>query len=61
MTDWVQWHTRYDHPGSSLARRLIVVRRRLEEALAVRLLDRSTRTVELTRVGRELAQTFDGF
>jgi DNA-binding transcriptional LysR family regulator len=37
---------------------LTVQIRRLEEALAVRLLDRSTRTVELTRVGRELAPVF---
>src|SRR3954447_3084899 len=34
---------------------LTVQIRRLEEALGVRLLDRNTRTVELTRVGRELA------
>jgi DNA-binding transcriptional LysR family regulator len=34
---------------------LTVQIRRLEDALAVRLLDRNTRTVELTRVGRELA------
>src|SRR3954449_6785556 len=37
---------------------LTVQIRRLEEALAVRLLDRNTRTVELTRVGRELAPVF---
>jgi DNA-binding transcriptional LysR family regulator len=37
---------------------LTVQIRRLEEALAVRLLDRSTRTVELTRAGRELAPVF---
>jgi DNA-binding transcriptional LysR family regulator len=34
---------------------LTVQIRRLEEALGVKLLDRNTRTVELTRVGRELA------
>ena len=37
---------------------LTVQIRRLEDALAVRLLDRNTRTVELTRVGRELAPVF---
>src|SRR5919202_6490375 len=37
---------------------LTVQIRRLEEALGVRLLDRNTRTVELTRVGRELAPVF---
>src|SRR3954465_13111380 len=34
---------------------LTVQIRRLEEALGVKLLDRNSRTVELTRVGRELA------
>jgi DNA-binding transcriptional LysR family regulator len=37
---------------------LTVQIRRLEEALAVRLLDRNTRAVELTRVGRELVPVF---
>src|SRR3954454_9434754 len=37
---------------------LTVEIRRLEDALAVRLLDRNTRTVELTRVGRALAPVF---
>ena len=37
---------------------LTVQIRRLEEALAVKLLDRNTRSVELTRVGRELAAVF---
>src|SRR5215208_3200512 len=37
---------------------LTVQIRRLEEALAVRPLDRNTRTVELTRVGRELVPVF---
>jgi DNA-binding transcriptional LysR family regulator len=37
---------------------LTVQIRRLEDALAVRLLDRNSRTVELTRVGRELAPVF---
>jgi hypothetical protein len=30
---WVKWHTEYDVEGSSLARRLITVQRRLREAL----------------------------
>ncbi len=34
MTDWQAWHARYDQPGSGLARRLEVVRRRVGEALA---------------------------
>src|SRR3954466_8938833 len=37
---------------------LTVQIRRLEDALAVRLLDRNSRTVELTRVGRELSPVF---
>ena len=37
---------------------LTVQIRRLEEALAVRLLDRNTRAVELTRVGRDLVPVF---
>jgi hypothetical protein len=35
-TDWRTWHARYDEPESSLARRLIVVRRRVAETLAAR-------------------------
>lgn len=31
--DWVAWHAEYDRPGSSLAQRLAIVRRRLWEAL----------------------------
>src|SRR4051794_18624940 len=38
---------------------LTVQIRQLEEALAVKLLDRNTRTVHLTRVGRELAPLFE--
>src|ERR671933_381909 len=34
--DWVGWHEGYDVPESSLARRLVVVRRYLREALASR-------------------------
>ncbi len=34
MADWVGWHARYDDPGSTQARRLVVVRRRVGEALA---------------------------
>lgn len=37
---------------------LTVQIRRLEEALGVRLLDRNTRAVDLTRIGRELAPAF---
>jgi hypothetical protein len=33
VTDWVAWHRAYDDPGSSLARRLDVVRRRLDQSL----------------------------
>lgn len=35
MTDanWATWHDAYDDPGSSLSRRLAVVRRRISEAL----------------------------
>lgn len=33
VTDWLSWHQAYDDPGSSLARRLEVVRRRLSQAL----------------------------
>ena len=33
MRDWIQWHTQYDDPSSSLSRRLAVVRKRIAEAL----------------------------
>lgn len=33
MKDWVEWHRSYDEPESSLARRLAVVRLRVDEAL----------------------------
>jgi hypothetical protein len=33
MTDWRQWHENYQRPDSLLARRLIVVRQRISEAL----------------------------
>jgi hypothetical protein len=33
MKDWVEWHQDYDSPGTSLARRLQVVRSRLEQTL----------------------------
>jgi hypothetical protein len=33
VKDWLVWHEAYDDPSSSLARRLGVVRRRLEEVL----------------------------
>jgi hypothetical protein len=32
MTDWTEWHRSYDDPSTSLARRLVVVQRRLVEA-----------------------------
>lgn len=32
-TDWIAWHERYEDPGSSLARRLGVVQRRIAGAL----------------------------
>ena len=35
-TDWRTWHATYDEPESSLARRLIVVRRRVAETLVAR-------------------------
>lgn len=31
--DWVEWHERYDRPGSSLHRRLVLVQHRVREAL----------------------------
>ena len=34
MVDWVVWHAQYERADSSLARRLVVVRRRIAEALA---------------------------
>ncbi|GGN59394.1 hypothetical protein GCM10010112_14360 [Actinoplanes lobatus] len=34
VTDWIGWHRDYDDPGSSLARRLVVVREHLARALA---------------------------
>ncbi|MDX6219548.1 MAG: hypothetical protein QOJ48_1229 [Frankiales bacterium] len=33
MTDWQAWHAGYEDPSSSLSRRLLIVRRRVEEAL----------------------------
>jgi hypothetical protein len=33
MADWVGWHARYDDPASTQSRRLVVVRRRVGEAL----------------------------
>lgn len=36
VKDWLEWHDAYDDPSSSLARRLGVVRRRLEEVLDAR-------------------------
>ena len=33
MADWVGWHARYDDPDSTQSRRLVVVRRRVGEAL----------------------------
>ncbi len=38
MTHWRSWHEAYDDPGGSLARRLQVVRRRLDEVLDLVLL-----------------------
>lgn len=35
VRDWVKWHHAYDEPGSSLARRLGVVRQRIDEALTM--------------------------
>lgn len=40
MKDWVDWHRAYDDPGSSLARRLEIVRRRLGEAIDLSPSDR---------------------
>ncbi len=34
MTDWREWYSQYDDPDTSLARRLVVVRKRIGEALA---------------------------
>jgi hypothetical protein len=34
VRDWVRWHDDYDAPGSSLSRRLVVVRDHLRSALA---------------------------
>jgi Putative methyltransferase len=34
MADWVMWHGQYERADSSLARRLVVVRRRIGHALA---------------------------
>lgn len=33
MTDWIQWHERYEDPNSTLSRRLEVVRKRIAGAL----------------------------
>ncbi|HET6874336.1 MAG TPA: hypothetical protein VFH70_06130 [Acidimicrobiales bacterium] len=33
MGNWIDWHDAYEHPGSSLSRRLEVVRERLRTAL----------------------------
>jgi hypothetical protein len=33
MTDWSEWHRSYDDPSTSLARRLVVVQRRLVESI----------------------------
>jgi hypothetical protein len=33
VKDWLAWHEDYDDPSSALSRRLVVVRRRLTEAL----------------------------
>ncbi len=33
MADWVGWHARYDDPDSIQSLRLVVVRRRVGEAL----------------------------
>jgi hypothetical protein len=46
VTDWREWHGHYDRPGSALARRLVVVRRRISEALAA-LGERPLRIVSL--------------
>lgn len=43
MTDWVEWHTAYDNPSSSLSRRLNVVRQRLEGVLV--LVDRASPSI----------------
>jgi hypothetical protein len=40
VTDWVDWHADYDDPGSSLTRRLAVVRRRIEQTLTETRVDR---------------------
>lgn len=33
VTDWVQWHERYENPSGSLSRRLLVVQQRIGEFL----------------------------
>jgi len=59
------WHASYDDPATSLARRLLVVRRRVSEALSSRDLSRPWQIVSLCAGdGRdllpELASTRDG-
>lgn len=34
MTDWLAWHAGYDDPHSSLARRLLVVQRLLDDVFS---------------------------
>lgn len=46
-TDWLHWFAEYDDPGSSLARRLVVVQRFLRAALAEVPPDRPARLLSL--------------
>jgi hypothetical protein len=55
VTDWHKWHTRYDDPESSLARRLEVVLRRVSEALSAPSTARPARVLSLcSGDGRDL-------
>lgn len=55
MTDWQAWHSAYDDPSSSLARRLGIVRRRVAEALEAVSGDSVTKILSLcSGDGRDL-------
>lgn len=55
MRDWQVWHTQYDDPGSTLARRLVVVRRGIASALAERAGRPTVRILSLCAgAGRDL-------
>jgi hypothetical protein len=54
-TNWRTWHAKYDEPESSLARRLMVVRRRVAETLAAQREPSSMRILSLcSGDGRDL-------